>query len=60
MSGPMDPVMIVTLARLAVELLPILIQLLEWLVPLVQEFFQGLSAREQSQLCQAWATVWGL
>ena len=56
----MDPAMIVMLMRLAVELLPILIQLLEWLVPLVVEWFQRLTPHEQAQLRQAWAAVWGL
>lgn len=56
----MDPALIVVLVRLAVELLPLIIKALEYLVPLMIEFFNGLTHAEQVQLRQAWATVWGL
>jgi hypothetical protein len=52
--------MIVMLVHLAVELLAFLIQALEYLVPLMVEFFEALHPSEQTQLRQAWATVWGL
>jgi hypothetical protein len=41
----MDPAIIVMLIRLAAELLPLPIKTLEWLMPLVVEFFQGLTVQ---------------
>jgi hypothetical protein len=50
--------MIMMLVRLAVELLPLLIKALEYLVPPMIEFFEALSPSEQTQLRRAWATAW--
>jgi hypothetical protein len=59
-KNAMDPTIIVMLVHLAVELLPFLIQALEYLVPLMVEVFEALNPSEQTQLRQAWAIVWGL
>jgi hypothetical protein len=56
----MDPITILMLVRLAAELLPVIIKALKYIAPLMIQFFEGLNHQEQTQLRQAWATVWSL